>query len=297
MSSQTSTVDSGQPNPDAGRMAHQHASQMAAPGAALTQDLAGVIGREIIPRLMLLHGVRAAGDAPGTGRTAPDGPASEDDGAKARKALLECVLADDDAGARAVIDAQLRLGHDLEAVILQTIAPTARFLGRLWEHDAVSFVDVTIATSRLQQLIHSLRPAQPLSQDDQGRHILLLPAPGEQHTFGLLVLGEFFRNRGWSVTGGYQIAAAEAEQIIARSHQDVVGISLSNARLTEPLTKFISALRSRSRNRGLHVLVGGSVFEKEPALVERVGADACQSDPLDAVSHCETLLPPRQSGS
>ena len=45
-------------------------------------------------------------------------------------------------------------GIPLEALLLDLFAPVARRLGTMWEADQIDFVDVTIGTSRLQQILH-----------------------------------------------------------------------------------------------------------------------------------------------
>ena len=84
-------------------------------------------------------------------------------------------------------------GIPLEALLLDLFAPAARRLGTMWEADEIDFVDVTIGTSRLQQILHHLHPAagkqMPVSP---AGGCCFVPAPSEQHTFGLLMVSRIF---------------------------------------------------------------------------------------------------------
>ena len=92
----------------------------------------------------------------------------------------------------------------LETIFLDLFAPSARYIGKLWDEDKCNFADVTIALSRLQQLLRELSGAFDAegAVAPCGRSALLVGSPGDQHTFGLFVLQEFFRRAGWGVRGG-----------------------------------------------------------------------------------------------
>ena len=67
----------------------------------------------------------------------------------------------------------------------------------MWEDDRVSFADVTVALCRLHDVMRNLSSSQPPATDTlpQGRRALLVPMPGEQHTFGLVMVADFLPSR------------------------------------------------------------------------------------------------------
>ncbi|RZJ18331.1 MAG: cobalamin-binding protein, partial [Haliea sp.] len=101
------------------------------------------------------------------------------------------VLARDDDVAQACVDAMRDRGVPIESIYLDLLAPVARHLGELWEQDLCDFTDVTLGLGRLQQVLRELSPAfgQSIDHPTNGRRVLLLPSPGEQHTFGLVMVG------------------------------------------------------------------------------------------------------------
>jgi methylmalonyl-CoA mutase cobalamin-binding subunit len=123
--------------------------------------------------------------------------------------------------------------------------------------------------------------------------VLLLPAPGEQHMFGLSVVAEFFRRAGWDVRGGVAdpdfdpLAALRAEWV------DVIGVSVACQSHLVDLEPWIARLRRTSRNRGIGVMVGGPAIAGREALVPEMGADATAPDGRSAPAVAEKLLSSR----
>ena len=115
--------------------------------------------------------------------------------------FVQLLLTDELEVAYAYIDSVRVRGVSLSAVYLELLAPAARMLGELWEEDRVSFADVTVALCRLHDVMRNLSASQPPATDTlpQGRRALLVPMPGEQHTFGLVMVADFFRRAGWDV--------------------------------------------------------------------------------------------------
>jgi methanogenic corrinoid protein MtbC1 len=249
---------------------------------ARTDSLERIIEADIIPRLMLVHRSRREGaDAESAARYIP----TAEDVAR----LMKLVLRGDCAAASAYVASLRAEGMSLDAMFLELFAPVARRLGVAWEEDELSFVDVTVGLSGLQQLLHEFSPAPSESEKGGGTAALLVPAPGEQHTFGLFVVMEFFRRSGWEVWGGPPMAVAELCRTVRTNWFAVVGFSLSREGLLDELASAIQAVRAASRNRFLTVMVGGRVFAERPELAARVGADATADDARRAVFEAETL--------
>lgn len=183
-------------------------------------------------------------------------------------------------------------GASAENVFVDLLTPTARRMGDLWVADLCSFADVTLGLLRLQQLMRDLSPSFQREQKRQwhGRQILLLPQPGEQHTFGLLMVAEFFQRAGWDVWSRPLESATELGGIVHRQWFAIAGLSISSERHLDALSLGIKDIRRDSRNPAIAVMVGGSLFMEHPELVAQVGADATASDGLQATLKAEDLL-------
>ena len=239
---------------------------------------------EIIPRLVLAR--RATGNAPVAPSVLGWTPGNE-----LVAELANLVVREDVAAAATRIESLRQTGLTIETLYLELLAPTARYLGELWEADILDFMSVTLGCSRLQQLLHELSPTffREAEQHEHRRRVLLVPVPGEQHTFGLYMVAEFFRRAGWDVWSGC-MPTRELAELVGKESFTLVGFSLSGAQRLDALSASIRSVRRASRNRGIGVLVGGPVFVGHPELVSLVGADATALDGRQATQQAQSTL-------
>lgn len=247
--------------------------------------LARTLETEVIPRLVLS---RREANAPAYIDT-PGGsfPQSED-----ISVVSGLAMAGDLAGTLEYVGGLRARGMPLEMVYLQLLAPVARRLGELWEQDRCDFTAVTIGLCCLQQVVLENSPAfQPrIGRANVDRRIILAPVPGEQHSFGLLMVGEFFRRQGWEVSSGTGTSAKELAAMVRRQWFAAIGFSLACEERLDVLATTIREVRRASRNPQIGVLVGGRVFIDRPELAALVGADATAPDGQQAALKAETLL-------
>ncbi|MBC7609440.1 MAG: cobalamin B12-binding domain-containing protein [Polaromonas sp.] len=234
--------------------------------------LSRAIEDEIIPRLMLAH--------PGAGDCLPlTPPASTQVSLEDVRSFAQLVLAPDENVAHACIETMRASGISVETIYTDLLAPVARYLGELWEDDLCDFTQVTVGLGRLQQVLRELSPAFGQSNaSTSGNRVLLLPGPGEQHTFGLVMVAEFFRRAGWDVAGGPWEAGADPIVMVQREWFDVVGFSLGNVAQLDDLAACIKSVRAAALNKSICVIVGGPLFLANPEYVAYVNADAASTD-------------------
>lgn len=247
--------------------------------------LAKTLETEVIPRLVL---ARREANAPAyIDQRGGAFPQAED-----ISVLAGLAMAADLAGALDYVGGLRARGMPLEIVYLQLLAPVARRLGELWEEDRCDFTAVTIGLCCLQQVVLENSPAfRPrIGTGDVDRRILLAPVPGEQHSFGLLMVGEFFRRQGWDVSSSTGASVKELAALVRRQWFAAVGFSLACDDRLEVLAAAIREVRRASRNPQIGVLVGGRAFLDRPEMAARVGADATAADGQQATLKAETLL-------
>jgi len=191
-----------------------------------------------------------------------------------------------------------KTGMDVERIAIDLLGPTAAYLGELWDADRCSFADVTLGTGYLHQILRDLCTCLDANAEIPGYHhrVLLLPAPGEQHIFGLSVLGESFRRRGWDVCGGPGQDRKELLAMVHREHFDVLGFSVATERHLEDLLAEIGCFRRHSRNPEMCILVGGHAIHDDPALVSDLGADTTVDDARQAPDAALACIPEAQHG-
>lgn len=254
-------------------------------GAERLVRLARVIESEVIPRLVLARRVEDDRQTPPPLRAAAP---TEEEVVRLAALAIDHEL----PAALAFVEGVRARGVAIESLYLELLAPAARRLGGWWEADRRSFSEVTIGVWRLQQLLHELNP---LFQRDAiapsaDLRALLVTAPGEQHSFGLAMVAEFFRRAGWLVSGGPLFTVEELSATVHREWFAVVGISAGSETRIETVASTIHAIRRASRNRALGILVGGVVFDGHPERVNLVGADAGASDARQAPLQARALL-------
>ena len=243
------------------------------------------IEREIIPRLLL---VRGSGDLVGTlgedrwliGKDFVEFYTNE----ILSKSVPDCV---------AHVERMRADGIPLQSVFLDLFAPTARRLGELWNQDRRSFTDVTIALGTLQQVFRHFAPmavADPLGPPT--RRALLVPAPGEQHNFGLFILETCFHRAGWRVDAMPHFDQAAVRRYLRNNTgMNLIGISASCDRFLQETSAAIDMMRNEAHDDAYRVMVGGGPFSSVPALAAEVGADATATDAAKAVETAERLIP------
>jgi len=204
----------------------------------------------------------------------------------------ELIIACESTRAFRYIDDARRNGRPLENIITKLLAPSATYLGELWKADQCSFTEVTVGLSRLRQILRELGPEFENEKGAwrHGRRALLLPVPGEQHTFGVYVVEAFFRREGWDVYGGPVDTEKEITQLVEKQWFAVAGFSLSSERFLDRLPPLIKSIRRRSCNRAIAILVGGPLFHSNPDLAAKVGADGSAADAQEAVTQAGALL-------
>ena len=241
--------------------------------------LKSVIENDVIPRLLLTNDEQRQTDI-----------GVADDIVSALSARVgefsEIVINQDDTMSMAYVERLLDQGIPIETLFEDLLAPTARRLGELWTEDINDFFDVTTGIGRLQHIVRTFGRdycdydySLPLST----RCALLMPVPGEQHTFGISLLRENLLREGWRVWCGQCREIDEIIQLVKIQSFDMVGLSASALADPEALARDIKRIRAASANKTLRILVGGFAFDSQPDLVAAVGADATATDSRHAV--------------
>jgi methanogenic corrinoid protein MtbC1 len=165
-------------------------------------------------------------------------------------------------------------------------------LGEMWEEDTASFSEVTVGLSRLHRRVMELGPAFHGGRGtfQPGKRALLVAAPGEQHTFGLFMVTEFFRREGWEVTGEPIRTVSDLADTVQDNWFELVGISAGSTQRLEDVRIAVSAVRKASRNHSVAVMVGGPLFLKNPDYATQIGADGFGVDAQEAVAKAEQLI-------
>ncbi len=205
--------------------------------------------------------------------------------------------------------------HASNAVLgAQLVGACVEELGTLWTMDRCSFTEVTLAAGILKNAYRIACPASeaalapgaasPLRRaDGQTLRVVLCVVPGEQHTVGIELIADTFREHGCDVDLVYprdaldiggdlrvgagrpdRAAQGTLEAALLRSTPDVVGLSLGSARrwraaariirhVHDVLTQDVAqwAVDAEEAVRSPLVLLGGQAINQQPELAHRIG--------------------------
>ncbi len=250
---------------------------------AMLEKLSTTIEGELIPRLMLAFDAPAARET-STPRVAVDVGDRLDE-------FVHLLLNHDASVANHYVSALRASGVPLAAIYLDLLGPTARRLGDMWEEDECSFTDVTIGVCRMHEVLLEFSRCfdAPERAPRTGRSILITPAPGEQHTFGLFMVIEFFRRSGWNCFTGTPRNSQAFQQLVRERDFDAIGVSVSADHHIDAAAEQIAEIRSQPRSDGVLVLAGGRSFVDNPELASEIGADTVGIDAEDAVHKLNRL--------
>lgn len=243
---------------------------IARPTESHLQEFASVIENIIVPRLLMSHvnnNTELARE-----RVSLKNVAVSD--------FIRLTTQDDPSSAIDYVRHLMNNGVSFQEVLLDLMAPAARVLGERWEDDKASFVEVALGVARMHRILREFDgvPSHLWSNAGFGRHALLLPAPGELHSFGLRLVQEFLLRESWTVTNKPVQNVQELGKVVAEEHYDIVGLSLSGQTIVEPFLESIRVIRKMSKNRHVKIIVGGHLFVERPDLIETCGSDAYAVD-------------------
>jgi methanogenic corrinoid protein MtbC1 len=243
--------------------------------------MASLIADEIIPRLIAAHRAES-GEACGAEAIVLD-PVH----------LADMAIQSDARHLADISELAMSEGLSFETLMLDVMAPAARILGERWEDDRADFIEVTLGLWRLQELVHEL--ASRRCGADTGpvmheRRILCAVAPGDDHSFGSLLLEEMFRRAGWSSSGLRGASRAQLLRQVSEGWFEIIALTVSVERNSAVLTDLVADLRAASCNPGVSIMVGGPVFNDHASLADEIGADATASNARAALHQAELLV-------
>jgi methanogenic corrinoid protein MtbC1 len=240
-------------------------------------DLLQTIESEIIPRLRLAHRADPLQQTL-CAQTRPN-PTEEEVFEFARVAANHDLPA-----ALGYVEKLCREGLSMELILLELVAPAAKLLGEHWKADLRTFNEVTAGLGTLQQVVHIFGPTFAPSLPSRGL-VVLAPAPGEQHTLGLHLVGEFLRRAGWGVQIDPSATESDLLDQVANDQVAMLGLTISSEELIKPAARLIAEAKKISRNRDLLVMVGGALQVEN--LAQLTGASFCVADARQAVQLLE----------
>jgi len=166
------------------------------------------------------------------------------------------------------------------------IPETARRIGELWTRDEMSFGQVTIAATHLQELVRTIsgNPDRLATTIPLGLSILIVIPAGETHTMGAFVAADQFRRLGLMVHLAICQTPAEIANVVKNQNFAMIGISSASRRRLQEITDIVKCVR----NSGVStpIVLGGNIVKIVPDVLEVTGVDLATSNAGEAARFC-----------
>ncbi len=164
----------------------------------------------------------------------------------------------------------------------------ARQLGAKWETNELSFVEVTLATSRIYNMLYALRRRYPPPSHGRKPKFLFSAVPGEQHTLGVEIATDLFRRNGWEVIHLIDKGYDDIIQMISDDDVYLLGLSVSGTRHLDTLCRII--LAARVVRPDIKIMVGGTLNHSHAETIREIGVDSVITELTDAFSFVESVF-------
>ena len=165
-----------------------------------------------------------------------------------------------------------------EVLIDYCIPLAAEELGNDWADDLKGFGQVTLATSRLQMILNNLITCRNSDTEIISRNgLMLIICKDEQHTLGPSILADQLRRRGQSVKILHSTNAEEIVNLCTDHDFSAVLFSCAGHHSLDYIDKSVKSIKQQGKQRPL-IFVGGKILDLEPAIKDKVSADAFTND-------------------
>lgn len=204
---------------------------------------------------------------------------------KIQQFYASTIVADDGQFRTALRDLQTQ-GYTQRAIADNIIPHVARKLGTDWEHDLITFAQVTIGCSRLQA---AARRMADLDVDHlpnpciRSQNCCVGVPLGAQHTLGAILLAGQLRQAGMRVSLDLEMTETSLGHLAQTQDIDVVMISASKSECHDQLRGLIGHVRQIWPNT--KVMVGGGILDHNGDMACKAGADFATNDWQSILDH------------
>ena len=168
-------------------------------------------------------------------------------------------------------------------VYLLVFQPCQREVGRLWEAGRITVAQEHYCTAATQVIMSQLAP-RLFATERNGRRAVVACVAGESHEVGPRMVADLLELGGWdTIYLGGNVPLRGVVQALAEHRADLLAVSATMTYHLPAVIDLIAAVRAEPACAGVRVMVGGRLFDAEPGLWRRVGADG---HPADADEVC-----------
>jgi signal transduction histidine kinase/CheY-like chemotaxis protein len=200
------------------------------------------------------------------------------------------------AAGRLILDA-VDSGVAIRDVYLQVVQPCQRELGRLWQAGRITVALEHYCTAATQLIMSQLAP-RLFSTERNGRRAVIACVAGEAHEVGPRMVADLLELSGWdTIYLGANVPVRGVVQALTEHRPDLLALSVTMAYHLPAVVDLIAAVRAEPACAGVRIMVGGRLFDVEPDLRQRVGADGHAADADEACRLADRLMAGQVDGA
>ncbi|HUA35526.1 MAG TPA: cobalamin-dependent protein [Candidatus Binataceae bacterium] len=225
------------------------------------------------------------------GRVVADSPAPCD---MVLNCYVDLLMQSDHRRAMEIIEGAVASGIPLAEVYVRILQPALAEIGRRCEANLATAADQRYAATITQRLMARLQAEVP-RQARRGRSIVAACVDGDQHDIGILMLSDLIDLDGWDAyCAGACVPTHDLIITLERRKPNVLALSATMLGGLLRVVDVVTEIRKCGALQGLRIMVGGRMFNEDPHLWRKIGADGYARDATDAVLLANWLMSPER---
>jgi methanogenic corrinoid protein MtbC1 len=204
---------------------------------------------------------------------------------------LDCLLKVNRSEALSLILGEVNAGVPVKEIYLQVFQPVQYEIGRLWQTNKISVAQEHYCTGATQLVMSQLYPYL-FTGEKKNRKMVTTCVSGELHEMGARMVTDFFEMEGWDTYYlGANMPIDGVIKFLLDIKPQILAISATMTIHVSAVEEMIQRIRSTPGiQTDLKIIVGGYPFKVAENLWNRVGADGCAGNALDAVNLAVELI-------
>ena len=175
----------------------------------------------------------------------------------------------------ALVESEINLDSDIKEFYQTIVYPAMYEIGLLWQNNMISVAQEHLASAIVQRLISEIYIKEHKSSTKYGLGVITAIA-NEYHEIGTRMVADVLELEGWDIKHlGANTPVEELVSFLKVQKPYFVVISATMPFNVNSVKEVIDQIRKIEALDDMKILVGGKVFNENPDLWEKVGADAC----------------------
>ncbi len=205
---------------------------------------------------------------------------------------VDLLMQSDHRRAMEIIEGAVASGISLAEVYVRILQPALAEIGRRCEANLATAADQSYAVTITHRLMARLQADAP-RQPRRSRSIVAACVDGDQHDTGILMMSDLIDLDGWDAyCAGASVPTQDLLITLERRKPNVLALSATMLGGLLRVVDVVTAVRNCRALEGLRIMVGGRMFNEDPHLWRKIGADGYARDATDAVLLANWLMSP-----